>query len=221
MKDSKPEWSQNRPGRYQSCHQLERIPTEDRGRSPQIEWIVKLLQEIHQELFQDCKALCDFLKGPDKKGHLSGTRRERWKTAKQRGQQSSREPVKWTSECQGALKQLITAIINPPVMAYPNYSEPFILHTDASEQGLGGALYQRQDGKLRVIAYGSRTLTAAVRNYHLHSSKLEFLALKWAITEQFRDYLYYAPHFTVYTDSNPLTYILTPLPGLTLQATAG
>ena len=94
-------------------------------------------------------------------------------------------------------------------MAYPNYSEPSILHTDASEHGLGGALYQRQDGKLRVIDYGSRTLTAAERNYHLHSSKLEFSALKWAITEQFRDYLYFAPHLTVYTDNNPLTYVLT------------
>ena len=155
------------------------------------------------------KPLYDLLKGPDEKGHLSRTQRERGKTAKQRGQQSYREPVKWTSECREALEQLITAITNPPVMAYPNYSEPFILHTDASEHGLGGALYQRQDGKLRVIAYGSRTVTAAERNYHLHSSKLEFLALKWAITEQFRDYLYYAPHFTVYTDNNPLTYVLT------------
>ena len=94
-------------------------------------------------------------------------------------------------------------------MAYPNYSEPFILHTDASEQVLGRALYPRQDGKLRVIAYGSRTLTAAERTYHLHSSKLGFLTLKWAVTEQLRDYLYYAPHFTVYTDNNPLTYVLT------------
>ena len=155
------------------------------------------------------KPLYDLLKGPDEKRHLSRTQRDGGKTAKQRGQQSSREPVKWTSTCQEALEQLITAITNPPVMAYPNYSEPFILHTDASEQGLGGALYQRQDGKLRVIAYGSRTLTAAERNYHLHSSKLEFLALKWSITEQFRDYLYYVPHFTVYTDNNPLTYVLT------------
>ena len=96
----------------------------------------------------------------------------------------------WTSECQEALEQLI----NPPVMAYPDYAQPFILHTDASEQGLGAALYQRQGGKLRVIAFGSRTLTAAERNYHLHSSKV-----KRAITEQFRDYLYHAPHFTVYT----------------------
>ena len=87
--------------------------------------------------------------------------------------------------------------------------KPFILHTDASERGLGAALYQKQDGQLWVIAYGSCTLSSAERNYHLHSSKLEFLAVKWAITEQFRDYLYYAPHFTVYTDNNPLTYVLT------------
>ena len=40
-----------------------------------------------------------------------------------------------------------------------------------------------------------------------HSSKLEFLALKWAVTEQFCEYLQYQP-FTVCTDNNPLTYIL-------------
>lgn len=49
-------------------------------------------------------------------------------------------------------------------------------------------------------------LTPAERNYNLHSGKLEFLALKWAVCERFRDYLYYAPHFTIYTDNNPLTY---------------
>ena len=43
----------------------------------------------------------------------------------------------------------------------------------------------------------------------MHSGKLEFLALKWSVTEQFRDYLYYAPEFVVYTDNNPLTYVLT------------
>lgn len=67
-------------------------------------------------------------------------------------------------------------------MAYPQYTQSFILHTDASEQGLGAAHYQKQDGQLRVIAYGFRALTAVERNYHFHSSKLEFLALKWAIT---------------------------------------
>lgn len=60
-----------------------------------------------------------------------------------------------------------------------------------------------------MIAYGSKSLTPAERNYHLHSGKLEFLALKWAICDKFRDYLYYAPDFTVYTDNNPLTCILS------------
>ena len=58
----------------------------------------------------------------------------------------------------------------------------------------------------RVIAYGSRTLSKPKRNYDTH--KLEFLALKWSITERFHEYLY-GGHFEVYTDNNPLTYILT------------
>ncbi|KAJ7991696.1 hypothetical protein DPEC_G00286560 [Dallia pectoralis] len=84
-----------------------------------------------------------------------------------------------------------------------------VRYLDASNQGLGAVLYQHQNGNLRVIAYGSRTLTAAEQNYHLHSGKLEFLALKWAVTEKFRDYLYYAPTFTVFSDNNPLTYVLS------------
>ena len=44
------------------------------------------------------------------------------------------------------------------------------------------------------------------KNYH--STKLEFLALKWAVTEHFKEYLLYQP-FLVKTDNNPLTYIMT------------
>lgn len=124
-------------------------------------------------------------------------------------QLSSRAPVKWAEEHQKALDQLIHILSNPPVLGYPDFDLPFVLHTDASEQGLGTVLYQRQGGKLRVSACGSRTLTPAERNYHLHSGKLKFLALKWAISEKFRDYLFYAPHFTVYTDNNPLTYVMS------------
>ena len=70
-------------------------------------------------------------------------------------------------------------------------------------------MYQEQGGKLRVVVYGSRTLTPAERNYHLHSGKLEFLALKWAITDKFKDYLFYAPTSVVFTDINLLTYIMS------------
>lgn len=121
----------------------------------------------------------------------------------------SKEPVNWGAEPQKALEQLVDLLTNPPILAYPDFNLPFTLHTDASDQGLGAVLYQRQNGKLRVIGFGSRTLSQSERNYHLHSGKLEFLVLKWAVCEKFRDYLYYAPHFTIYTDNNPLTYVMS------------
>lgn len=124
-------------------------------------------------------------------------------------QMPSKAPINWTPEHQRVLEQLVDMLTHPPVLAYPDFDQPFVLHTDASEQGLGAVLYQQQNGKLRVIGYGSRTLSPAERNYHLHSGKLEFLALKWAVCEKFRDYLFYAPHFTIYTDNNPLTYIMS------------
>ena len=68
-------------------------------------------------------------------------------------------------------------------------------------------LYQNQeDGKERVIVYASHTLSKSEWNYDAH--KLEFLALKWAVTDRFHEYLYGAM-FDVYTDNNPLTYILS------------
>ncbi|XP_065068251.1 uncharacterized protein LOC135693652 [Rhopilema esculentum] len=125
------------------------------------------------------------------------------------GQASSRASIVWLEPHQKALNYLISCLTNPPIMAYPDFSIPFVLHTDASQDGLGAVLYQKQQGKMRVIGYASRTLSPAERKYHLHSGKLEFLALKWAVTEQFRDYLFYAPKFTIYTDNNPLTYVMS------------
>lgn len=74
---------------------------------------------------------------------------------------------------------------------------------------LGAVLHQYQNDILRVVAYGSPSLTPAEKNYHLHSGKLEFLVLKWAICDQFWDSLYYTPSFKVYTVNNPLTYVLS------------
>lgn len=118
----------------------------------------------------------------------------------------SKKRIVWTKDHQSALDELIEFAINPPVLAYPDFEQQFFLHTDASAAGLGCILYQQQEGKTRVIGYGSRTLDRAESNYH--SSKLEFLALKWAVTEHFHDYLAYADHFTIYTDNNPLLYVM-------------
>lgn len=46
-------------------------------------------------------------------------------------------------------------------------------------EGRGAVLYQKQGGKMRVVGYGSSSLTMAEKNYYLHSGKVEFLALKW------------------------------------------
>ena len=59
---------------------------------------------------------------------------------------------------------------------------------------------------MRVTAYASRGLSKSESLYP--ANKLEFLALQWAVTEKFADYLYGVP-LTVLTDSNPLTYLLT------------
>ena len=125
------------------------------------------------------------------------------------GQLPARHPVDWTDIHQSVLETLIDLITSVPVMAYPDFQKPFTLHTDTSKDGLGAVLYQYQDEILRVVAYGSRSLIPAEKNYHLHSGKLEFLALKLAICDQFRDYFYYAPSLKVYTANNPLTYVLS------------
>ena len=117
-----------------------------------------------------------------------------------------KKTVDWRLDCDLAFKELKDLCSNTPVLAYADYTNKFMLHTDASELGLGAILYQEQDKEKRVIAYASRTLSSSEKNYPAH--KLEFLALKWAVTDQFHEYLY-GGKFEVYTDNNPLTYILT------------
>ena len=79
--------------------------------------------------------------------------------------------------------------------------------TYASKDGLGALLSQKQaDVWYHPIAYGSRALTPHKKNYH--STKLEFLALKWAVREHFKEYLPYQS-FVVSADNYLLTYIMS------------
>ena len=94
-----------------------------------------------------------------------------------------------------------------PMLAFADFEKPFWLETDTSKEGLGAVLLQEAaDGQFHPVAFASQELKGGEPKYH--SLKLEFLALKWAVTEQFREYLQYQP-FTVRTDNNLLTYILT------------
>ena len=106
-----------------------------------------------------------------------------------------------------AFQELKLKCMTAPVLAFADFHKPFLLETDASGDGLGAVLSQKQeDGHYHPVAYTSRGLKGGELRYH--STKLEFLALKWTITEQFREYLQYQP-FRVKTDNNPLTYMMS------------
>ena len=109
-------------------------------------------------------------------------------------------------EAQEAINVLKRKVRSVPVLVFPDFDKPFLLETDASKEGLGAVLSQKQsDGRYHPVAFGSCSLTPSEKNYH--SSKLEFLMLKWNVMEHFKEYLTYLP-FVVRTDNNLLTYML-------------
>ena len=116
----------------------------------------------------------------------------------------------WVSEHQKAFDALKVVLTTAPVLGYPNFNREFILETDASLRRLGAVLSQVDEtGKVHVRAYASLTLRPSEKSMHNYSSaKLELLALKWAVTRKFRDYLL-GSKFTVYTDNNLLAYVQT------------
>ncbi|KAL1268415.1 hypothetical protein QQF64_033778 [Cirrhinus molitorella] len=123
----------------------------------------------------------------------------------------------WTEQCQQSFAELKDRLSTTPVLAYANFSQPFILEVDASYGGLGADLSQKQGGKVRPIAYASRGLRPTERNMSNFSSmKLEFLALKWAMSKKFREYLL-GHKCIVFTDNNLLSHLTTAKLGATEQ----
>ena len=116
-------------------------------------------------------------------------------------------PVHLPPKAWEAMDDLKGKVQSAPVLVFPDFDKPFLLETDASKEGLGVVLSQKQSNRqYHPVTFGSHSLTPLGKNYH--SSKLESLALKWSMTENFKEYLAYAP-FVVWTDNNPLTYVLT------------
>ena len=96
-------------------------------------------------------------------------------------------PKAW--ETVGILKGKVQTV---PVLVFPDFDKPFLLEMDASKEGLGAVLSKKQSNvRYHPIAFGSCSLTPLEKNYH--SSKLEFLTLKWSMTEHFKEYLTYVP----------------------------
>lgn len=111
-------------------------------------------------------------------------------------------PFIWNNECQNAFEKLKLALINPPILQYPNFSENncFILKTDASGVALGAVLLNNDD---KPVAYASRSLNKAERRYC--TIEKELAALVFGV-KHFRPYLY-GRKFTIFTDHKPLVYL--------------
>ncbi|KAL1280076.1 hypothetical protein QQF64_014676 [Cirrhinus molitorella] len=123
----------------------------------------------------------------------------------------------WTEECQHSFGGLKSKLTSSPVLAYADFSRPFILEVDVSHSGLGAVLSQEQEGRVRPIAYASRSLRPTERNMtNCSSMKLEFVAFKWAMAEKFREYLL-GQKCVVYTDNNPLSHLASAKLGATEQ----
>ena len=110
---------------------------------------------------------------------------------------------KWTEQCQEAFEKLKEALISPEIMAYPLDEGEYFLDCDASGYAIGGVLSQMQDGVERVIAYGSKMLNKAERNYCVTDKEL--LSLRYFV-EYYRQYLL-GRKFTVRTDHRALVYL--------------
>ena len=110
----------------------------------------------------------------------------------------------WKPECQFSFEKMKTLLSTAPVLSYPDFKAEFILDTDASNHGIGAVLSQLKNGVEHPVAYASRTLSKAERNYCV--TRKELLAVV-EFVKQFRHYLQ-GPKFRIRTDHAPLRSVL-------------
>lgn len=115
-------------------------------------------------------------------------------------------PFTWSDEANSAFLELKSCLVNAPILACPDFSLPFQVHTDASNYGVGAMLAQTVDGIEHPIAYMSRSLTGPERNYSV--TEREALAVLTAL-EHWRCYLENGKPFTVFTDHSALKWFLS------------
>ncbi|GJW69482.1 reverse transcriptase domain-containing protein [Tanacetum coccineum] len=106
----------------------------------------------------------------------------------------------WGEEQESAFQLLKQKLCEAPILALPEGNDDFVVYCDASLQGLGAVLMQRE----KVIAYASRQLKPHEENYTTHD--LELGAVVFAL-KIWRHYLY-GTKCIVFTDHKSLQHIL-------------
>lgn len=113
------------------------------------------------------------------------------------------EPFVWGNNQEKAFTTLRDQLCSEPLLQYPDFTKPFVITTDASDIAIGGILSQGKIGEDRPIAYASRALSAAEKNYS--TIEKELLAIIYC-TRHFRPYVY-GNSFTLVTDHKPLKWL--------------
>lgn len=108
-------------------------------------------------------------------------------------------PFVWNQACENGFEDLKRAVSNPPVLAFPDFNETFVVHTDASNIAVAAVLSQLE----RPIQFASKTLNNAQKNYS--TIEKELYAIIYAL-EIFRHYLL-GFEFILYCDHKPLIYL--------------
>jgi hypothetical protein len=115
-------------------------------------------------------------------------------------------PFVWAEEADSAFRTLKVKLVSPPVLAHPDFTRPFEIHSDAAcTIGIGVILCQRDDnGHLHPIAFASRSLSPPEKNYHV--TELEALAFVWALRKKFHHFVA-GSHFHIFTDHSALQFL--------------
>ena len=111
--------------------------------------------------------------------------------------------VEWGEAQEKAYQTIKSYLTSEPILRLPDPAKTYFFRTDASNNGIGPVLMQRQDEKLFPVCYASRKSLSAERNYS--TIEKECLATVWGI-KRFHLYLYGVP-FVLQTDHEPLKYM--------------
>jgi hypothetical protein len=108
---------------------------------------------------------------------------------------------KWTELQAAALKRLKEALTSAPLLQLPDFTKQLVVSCDSSGVAIGAVISQIVEGQELPIAYASRSLNKAERNYS--TTDRELLAIVWSL-KQFRLYLCNVSSFRVFTDHQPI-----------------
>ena len=113
--------------------------------------------------------------------------------------------LNWNDDCEKAFNKLRTELTSSTVLILPDFTKKFVLDCDACNTGIGAVLQQEVNGVLRPVAYFSKPLNKAERNYS--TTEKELLAMVRAM-EANHEYLF-GREFDVRVDHQPLSWLLS------------